>query len=325
MKPIYSLIAAALLMPFAPSAWTQGVNLADGVALRRAPAWVNSVPAGTPLLGAARSGERMIAVGARGMVLVSDDAGGTWQQAKAVPVRVTLSAVYLNADGRAWAVGQNGAIIASTDGGQTWVLQRFDAAADRPLFSVYFSDAKHGVAVGLWSLVLVTADGGTSWTEVKLPAPPDGGKADRNLFKVFADPAGALYVAAERGSVLRSTDHGATWSYLTTGYKGSLWAGAALDDGSLLVGGLRGSLYRSTNHGALWQAVKSGTQSSITDIVAAGSNVTAAGLDGLVLQSVDAGASFKATAREDRLPLTAVLLGDKGSMQLFSKQGVVKP
>lgn len=87
MKPIYSLIAAALLMPFAPSAWTQGVNLADGVALRRAPAWVSSVPAGTPLLGAARSGERMIAVGARGMVLVSDDAGGTWQQAKAVPVR----------------------------------------------------------------------------------------------------------------------------------------------------------------------------------------------------------------------------------------------
>lgn len=325
MKIIYSLIAAALLTPLAPSTWAQGAIVADGTTLRRTSAWISSAPATTPLMGAARAGSRLIAVGARGMVLVSSDAGGAWQQAKAVPVRVTLSAVHLNADGRAWAVGQNGVIIASTDGGQTWALQRFDAAVDRPLFSVYFSDANHGVAVGLWSLVLVTADGGASWNEVKLPAPPDGGKADRNLFKVFADRSGALYVAAERGSVLRSTDHGVTWSYLATGYKGSLWAGAALDDGTLLVGGLRGSLYRSTNQGASWHAVNTGTQSSITDIAAVGLNVTAVGLDGLVLRSVDGGISFKASVRDDRLPLTAVLLDDKGSMQLFSKQGVVKP
>lgn len=324
MKLTYPLIIAMLLAPFPSVGLTQGVST-DGVALRRASAWVSSEPAATPLLGAARSGTRMVAVGARGMVLLSDDAGGTWRQAKTVPVRVTLSAVCFVAGGRGWAVGQNGAIIATTDGGETWSLQRFDATADRPLFSVYFSDAQHGTAVGLWSLVLVTTDGGATWSDVQLPVPPGGGKADRNLFKIFADRADTLYVAAERGSVLRSTDRGATWTYLATGYKGSLWSGVALEDGSLLVAGLRGSLYRSVNQGEAWQAVNSGTQSSITDIAASGSRVTAVGLDGLVLRSDDGGASFSASARDDRLPLTAVLLDSKGQTHLFSKQGVIKP
>ncbi|MFX8195633.1 hypothetical protein ABTL19_19595, partial [Acinetobacter baumannii] len=83
---------------------------------------------------------------------------------------------------------------------------------------------RDGIAVGLWSLMLQTHDGGKTWTKTTLPKPPGGGKGDRNLYHVFADQKGAFYISAEQGTVLKSTDGGATWDYLATGGRGSLWS-----------------------------------------------------------------------------------------------------
>jgi photosystem II stability/assembly factor-like uncharacterized protein len=157
---------------------------------------------------------------------------------------------------------------------------------------------------------------------VTLPAPPGGGRADRNLLAAFADAHGTLFVAAERGMVLRTKDRGKTWDYLDTGYKGSFWTGTALRDGTLLVGGLRGSMYRSRDAGAHWQAVDSGAKSSLTGIVQTrDGTVEAVGLDGTMLDSGDAGATFKARQRGDRLSLTSVV-ADAGHVIRFSKRGV---
>ncbi|HEX7383891.1 MAG TPA: YCF48-related protein [Burkholderiaceae bacterium] len=319
MKTIATLLVGAALAAAAAA------QPSDSAKLRQSPAVHFAAAASAPLLGAARAGERIVAVGARGVVLLSDDAGKRWRQAQAVPVRSTLTDVHFVDAQRGWAVGHDGVILASADGGEHWRVQRVDTSVDRPLFSVSFLDAQRGVAVGLWSLILVTGDGGAHWQEVKPPKPPDGGKADRNLFHVFADRAGTLYVAAERGTVLRSKDAGATWDYLDTGYKGSLWSGLALGDDGLVVAGLRGSVFRSDDHGATWQAVASGTKSSITDLQRVGADLVGVGLDGALLRSSDGGRSFKAAQREDRLALTAVVAAPGGALRLFSEQGVVAP
>jgi photosystem II stability/assembly factor-like uncharacterized protein len=276
------------------------------------------------LLAATRAGPRLVAVGDHGVVLLSDDDGKTYRQARAVPTRATLTAVSFADEKNGWAVGHWGAIVHSADGGETWTLQRSDTSVDRPLFSVYFTDAGRGLAVGLWSLLLATADGGKTWNEVKLPAPPEGGKADRNLFALFADGKGSIYIAAERGTVLRSEDRGATWSYLNTGYKGSFWTGCALKDGTLLVAGLRGTIYRSTDDSRTWSAASSGTQSSITGLIEDGTKVHAVGLDGVHQVSIDGGMSFSGTQRDDRLSLTAVAVSFAGEVREFSRAGVVK-
>jgi photosystem II stability/assembly factor-like uncharacterized protein len=332
MRRLITMCLAALAAAFALGASAQTAS--DGAAsaapsasarLRHAPAVHFAAAASAPLLGAVRAGARIVAVGARGMVLLSDDAGKAWRQAQAVPVRSTLTAVQFIDAQRGWAVGHDGVILASSDGGEHWALQRFDASVDRPLFSVRFLDAQRGVAVGLWSLVLTTRDGGAHWQEVKPPKPPDGGKADRNLFDAFADREGVLYVAAERGTVLRSKDAGASWDYLDTGYKGSLWSGLALDDGSLLVAGLRGSVFRSEDHGASWQPVVSGSKSSLTELLQVGGELIGVGLDGTVLRSGDGGRSFKASQRDDRIALTAAVAAPGNVLRLFSEQGVVAP
>src|SRR5213593_949007 len=68
---------------------TQAAPVAE--ALDR-PALPVAMAAKSMLLGAAQAGERLVAVGERGIVVLSEDAGRTWRQAR-VPVSVTLTAV----------------------------------------------------------------------------------------------------------------------------------------------------------------------------------------------------------------------------------------
>ncbi|MFC4522411.1 WD40/YVTN/BNR-like repeat-containing protein [Cupriavidus pinatubonensis] len=275
------------------------------------------------LLDATRAGKRIVAVGEHGIVLLSDDEGKTYRQARQVPVSATLSAVTFIDDKRGWAVGQWGVILATSDGGETWSKQRLDTAVDQPLFSVLFTNDHDGVAVGLWSLMLQTHDGGKTWTKTTLPKPPDGGKADRNLYHVFADQKGALYISAEQGMVLKSTDGGANWGYLATGGKGSLWSGAAMTDGRIVVGGLLGSLFQSSDGGATWEPLKAGTKSSITNLAANGKGLMAVGLDGLVMKQREDGAPLEVAQRPDRSALTAAVIDAGGKPILFSKDGVL--
>lgn len=278
----------------------------------------------TPILAATRVGARIVAVGDSGVVLLSDDAGKTYRQARNVPISSTLTSVSFADTRTGWAVGHWGAIVKTTDGGESWTLQRSDTSVDQPLFSVYFKNAHEGWAVGLWSLMLHTTDGGATWSIVQLPPPSGMKKADRNLYAIFGDAKGDLFVACEQGRVIRSTDGGSTWAYAETGYKGSFWTGLALHDGTLLVAGLRGSIFRSTDDGHSWAQVLSPIDSSITSIAqSSDSAISAVGLDGAELVSKDDGATFQGRRRPDRSALTAVVVSPNGSASRFSDRGVV--
>ncbi|HEX7907783.1 MAG TPA: YCF48-related protein [Paraburkholderia sp.] len=270
----------------------------------------------------------MVAVGEHGVVLLSDDGGRHFRQAKSVPVSATLTDVSFPDALHGWAVGQWGVLLATGDGGETWHQRRIDTTGDQPFLTVYFSDAQHGWAGGIWSLLLRTDDGGRSWVSVKLPIPPGGTKADRNLFHIFGDHRGGVYIAAERGDVIRSVDGGQTWEYKKTGFTGSLWAGTSTDDGTLVVGGMLGALYRSTDHGDTWARLAveqdgSMVDSSITDLVSAGNEVRGVGLDGVVLKGDSQSSTFAVTQRPDRASLTAVESGDSGVV-FFSDSGVLR-
>jgi len=323
-----ALLAAALSLLIAclsiakemPSAGPEGSSGFPAPKLQ--PAEITTAAAKAMMLSAVRAGKRIIAVGDHGIVLLSDTDGADFRQAKSVPVRSTLTAVCFVDDKTGWAVGHWGVAIRTDDGGETWQLQRVDTSVDQPLFSVYFRDRENGWAVGLWSLLVSTHDGGKTWVPVRLPPPPGGKKADRNLLKIFANRMGTLFVPAEQGMVLRSYD-GENWTYINTGYKGSFWTGIVLNNGTILVGGLRGTIYRSTDDGRSWKESKTERKASITDFAEAGGKVVAVGQDGLVLESDNGGVSFRGNQREDRLPFTAVAVASNGRVVMFSKQGVV--
>lgn len=321
---VCAALAATVLA--AGQAASQAVPAADAKPKLKVTA-AERLPAATSvkILAATRAGARIVAVGDHGVVLLSDDDGKTYRQAATVPVSSTLTAVTFVDARNGWAVGHWGAILKTGDGGQTWVQQRSDFQVDQPLFSVHFKNASEGWAVGLWSLMLHTSDGGASWTPVALPPPPNAKKADRNLYTIFSDAKGGLFITSEQGRVLRSLDDGKTWTYAETGYGGSFWSGTSLKDGTLLVGGLRGTIYRSTDCGDSWQAARTGLKSSVTAIAQrADGPVLAVGLDGMTLESSDDGLSFSGAQRADRAALTAVLDAPTGGgAVLFSTKGPI--
>jgi photosystem II stability/assembly factor-like uncharacterized protein len=123
-RPVLVLLAAL-------AAGTTAAVARGGVlpALER-PALTVARPAQCVMLAVVRAGNRLVAAGERGLVMLSDDSGQTWKQAK-VPVSVTLNALRFRNEREGWAVGNMGVVLHTLDGGATWerVLDGRAAAA----------------------------------------------------------------------------------------------------------------------------------------------------------------------------------------------------
>lgn len=273
------------------------------------------------ILGVAKAGSRVVAVGDHGVVLLSDD-GISFRQAKHVPVSSGLTSVSFVDERNGWASGHWGVVMNTSDAGETWTIQRIETSVDRPIFSIHFWNSNEGIAVGLWSLILKTNDGGKTWAEVKPTTPAELQKTEINLYSIFGKGPHNIHVAGERGYVLSSSDGGTSWKFDNTGVKASLWAGAVSEQGELFVGGLRGAFLKSSNQGSTWTTVDLGTKNSITAIVAEGMHVAAFGIDGLAAISNDRGTTYLNANRADRKSITSAM-HTKGGYLLFSDKGLV--
>lgn len=261
------------------------------------------------LLGAALAGTRLVAVGERGIVLVSEDQGARWEQVP-VPVSVTLTAVRFADERHGWSVGHGGVILHTQDGGRRWVKQ-FDGiaaarlllddaqkrgagvaqaqrlvaeGADKPFFDLHFFDARRGIVVGAYNLAFSTQDGGQTWQ----PFAPrlDNPKA-LHLYAVRAR-GNTVLIAGEQGLVLRSEDAGKTFKRLTTPYAGSFFTAELPADGNLVVAGLRGNVWRSRD-GLAWTSVATPVPVSFTASAAAGGDTLLANQGGALFRLDAAG------------------------------------
>jgi photosystem II stability/assembly factor-like uncharacterized protein len=300
------------------------------------PAEIEPLAATSLLLDLAMAGKRIVAVGERGHVLLSDDQGASWRQAKAVPTRAMLTAVYF-ADGEyGWAVGHDETIINTVDGGETWTRSHFAPEAQQPLLDLWFANRVSGIAVGAYGAYFTTNDGGRHWTATKFAPPPPA-----TLSKEGAPPlqegelppdyhlnrivgvGNRLYIAAEGGQLYRSDDRGATWRVLPSPYEGSFFGLVPIRGDGLLAFGLRGHLYRSADAGASWTELTSHTTAMLTDGVAINDlRVVIGGLAGVLLVSGDAGETFRLTQQEDRKGISALLPGPAGSVVVAGEGGV---
>jgi photosystem II stability/assembly factor-like uncharacterized protein len=194
-------------------------------------------------------GGTIVAVGERGLIALSADAGQTWSAATS-PTRATLTGVTFAPDGsRGWAVGHDALILTSADRGRTWAKQWQGENLEDSLLDVLALDVRHVLAVGAYGLFLASTDGGATWTRRKL------NDDDLHFNRITAAPGGRLYLAGERGTLLASDDRGASWAKLAAPYEGSFYGVLALDDRTLLAYGLRGHVFRSRDGGQSWTQV----------------------------------------------------------------------
>lgn len=271
------------------------------------------------LLDATYAGDRLVAVGEFGHVVLSDDRGVTWTQAKSVPTQATLTGVTFANKDLGFAVGHDATVIRTKDGGENWELVYNDTESEMAFMTVYFENENRGFAMGAFSFMVETNDGGETWEERSLS---DGLLDDYHLNKLFADKDGDLFIAAEFGVVYHSTDKGRTFNRIQTQYEGSFWGGFGMADGSVMVFGMRGNAFRSFDKGATWQKVETGTDKSIAGGVQLGNGkIVLVGLQGYVGYSDNAGKSFTEVTRADRLGYAAVTDGPEGQIVVFGEPG----
>lgn len=283
------------------------------------PADIEPLAARSLLLDIARAGERLVAVGERGHILLSDDEGRGWTQAAAVPSRTMLTAVCFTDARHGWAVGHDEIILATQDGGRSWRRDHYAPESQQPLLDILCLDAQRLIAVGAYGSYFSSVDGGAHWNARKFthqPLLPPAKKAaaaddeippDYHLNRIIA--AGPnLFIAAEAGQVYRSADAGANWESLPSPYNGSLFGALSLRDGGLLVFGLRGNLFLTHDAGLTWTKLNSATNAMLNDgLQLADGTIVLVGLSGAVVISHDGGASFTLDEQADRKGLSAAI------------------
>lgn len=301
------------------------------------------------------AGKRLVAVGEMSVILLSDDNGQTWRQARAVPTSVTLTNIRFASDKTGWAVGHSGVVLKTDDAGETWVRQlegkqaaqielaaanaaaaksgetatrrQRDAqglvadGADKPFLDVHFFDEQRGFIAGAYGLVYATRDSGKTWES--LLGQIDNPK-NRHLYSI-AVSGEDLLITGEQGTLYRVSDAGQRFTALRSPYPGTLFGAVVAPGANILVFGLRGNAFRSPDQGVTWAKVDFGQPVTLT----AGTRLRDGRLvvvdeTGRVLLSSDGGGQFANLPLPKMNAVTGVVEAADGSLVLSTQRGAVR-
>lgn len=209
------------------------------------------------LLGIARAGDQMVAVGGNGVIVRSPD-GKAWRQSKS-PVDTAFNAVAFADARHGWAVGHDSVIVGTSDGGVTWAIQNFQPDLNAPIFSVLPLSAQKVFVVGAFGLIKVTEDSGATWNDIDAPAI----SSDKlHLNSIAMTNNGKFVVAGERGLVGFSAD-GVQWTRVATQYEGSFFGVLPWGEKGAITFGMRGNVYTCEDiEAAAWKKIETATTAS---------------------------------------------------------------
>lgn len=259
--------------------------------------------------GVSLAGSRIIAVGARGIIAVSDDQAVTWKQVPS-PVASDLVSVRFVDATEGWIVGHDGVVLHSVDAGATWHKQmdgrdaqkllaahfsHLDSLGDpkakrwlreislnyangpeQSLLDLWFDDKKNGYVVGSFGTVFRTSDGGSSWEPLMDKVLSDELVHMNSILKLNSN----IYMASERGVVFKLNHKSGKFEQLSTGYKGSFF-GLIEQDAQPLAYGLLGNAYRLSNDSKSWSKIDTGLSANVTGAISLfDGRILLLGLDG---------------------------------------------
>ena len=264
---------------------------------------VRPTPFPTSVLNAVdANGSTVIAVGndagGNSTLLRSTDSGVTWtiQSVTADPGKDLNDIVFVSAS-TVIAVGDDdgpvSVVLQSTDGGITWNNRTVSGDIDKDLYAVAASGATV-IAVGQKdgdggpSNINQSTDSGASWTYRTITGDPN-----KDLNDVAFLTSSTLIAVGNAGTIVRSTDGGATWGVVGSGVTASDLNDVAVDATRVLAVGDAGAIVRSVDSGATWAVVGAAvTANDLNDVVFNSITGLAVGSFGTIVRSTDGGATW---------------------------------
>lgn len=284
------------------------------------------------LLDVESLGNRLVAVGARGHIIYSDDRGANWTQAE-VPVSVLLTAVDFVNDRTGWAVGHSGVILKSTDAGETWRKQFDGNAANASIISqaeayleqleVELASATEDQAADLEYAV---EDAQYAVEDAQLDA--EIGAAKPFLDVKFINENQGFAVGAY-GFLFATRDGGATWqnygNRLDNLDRFHLNTIEQLAGGTLLIAGEAGVMFVSRDDGNSWDVLDSPYDGSFFGVLALyeDDHALAFGLRGNLFRTEDGGDSWKTLDSGTESTLMSAAFDGNRKVSITGNGGVV--
>ena len=114
-----------------------------------------------------------------------------------------------------------------------------------------------------------------------------------NLNGAYLLDSGPGFAVGDAGTILKTTDAGATWVPLTSGTARTLHDVYLFNPDEGVAVGEHGLILRTTDGGAVWQRVASGVQDSLRSVFFSGVNGICGGDSQTILYSTDSGASWQ--------------------------------
>jgi len=305
------------------------------------PARIVDQPENSFMLGLARAGDRLVAAGDLGRILLSDDNGKSWRQAS-VPVSVLLTDIGFANDHVGWAIGHLGVVLKTEDGGEHWRLQLDGIAAaqlvldatrarlkgksedevgvqlrraellvsdgpDKPFTALDVRSEQEVVVLGAYGYAVQTVDGGSSW---------------QPIIDHFENPMGLHYygvdlspkvsfAVGEQGMLLRSRD-ALYFGRVDQPYEGTFFGGVHFAEQGYIAYGMRGNIVATHDGGDSWKLISNRVPSSIqAGALLNDGRVLLVAESGRMLLSRDEGQTFNVLASRTQPAADLLQLGQE--------------
>lgn len=322
---IGGLIAVLALSPSAQANWQDPLNT---------PAFETQRAHQTLMLDVVRADRRLIAAGSHGHIVLSDDDGNTWMQAK-VPVSVTITALHFPSGQYGWAVGHDGVILNSSDGGQSWNKQFDGFIANKAIVSaaeklkqaaeqaLAAAEAKgNDVAIEDAEMALENATFALGDAVYDL----NSGSTKPFLDVWFYDARRGFAVGAY-GMLFETRNGGETWtdasSRLPNPDRLHLNAITSVGSNALMIVGEMGLIMRSDDLGESWTVLDSPYDGSLFGLVADRDQQLLFGLRGHVFRSTNGGISWSEMNTGSEQTLLSGVIGNRRTLLVGNAGSVV--
>lgn len=190
-----------------------------------------------------------IAVGSRGSIRKTTDAGNTWQEASGtnpVSINITLYALQFVDNLIGFASGSNGTLIKTTDGGNNWSL--IPLSFTTTAFNVWSPDGVLIIVPTTLGNIHRSTNGGATWSVINLGS-------SFNVTKL-AGTVNNLYLTGSAGNVRKSTNGGVSWTSIANGIPANYgFNDIDVENGVIYLTGPILNFFKSTNQGVSWDSV----------------------------------------------------------------------
>lgn len=230
-----------------------------------------------PLVAVGAHSNGYVVAAGSDQVVVSTDSGGTFAVAPFVPVDPQIGIAYVNgvgiADDKIVAAGS--ALYARPLASSDWTSTSLGGS---DVQTVHVTPAGTAIAAGRFSAIRRTPAGGTAKV-VRAPA-----SIGERFLHAVASSGSDVWIAGENGTILHSTDDGATFTAQKSNVRHDLYAMTFRDAQHGVAVGAHGVAVTTDDGGITWRDISIGKNVMLAGVAYDGRSIVAVGESGLAVR-----------------------------------------